>query len=136
MAEQSDWVLPGPEGVMVDQGELLLLDWCLCAPSRILPGLNDLDDVMKWKDMRYDIWDALRRMAVKNLKETNLPIQKHEAATLMGIVPTTFRWGTGPDCGYTLKTKLARYAYGFTDKDAPPAEKEEKPNVRQRYDDN
>ena len=26
--------------------------------------------------------------------------------TLLAIVPTTFRWGTGADCGYELKLKL------------------------------
>ena len=29
--------------------------------------------------------------------------------TLLAIVPTTFRWGTGADCGYELKLKLYRF---------------------------
>ena len=34
------------------------------------------------------------------------------ARILLAIVPTTFRWGTGPDCGYSLKTKLYLYLIG------------------------
>ena len=39
------------------------------------------------------------------------------ARVLLALVPTTFRWGTGSDCGFALKLKLYHFLIGERESD-------------------
>ena len=106
-AEQ-EWVLPIPEGVDVNQNELLLLDWCLCGASRILPVIDLESLVTPWHMLRMGIWECMAELKAKSSQLSHLALTDDDAKILLAICPTTFRWGTGEDCGYILKTKLAQ----------------------------
>ena len=102
-------------GVRVSQDELLLLDWVLSYPER--QAAVSLDWHMKWAELRLDIWGAL---AVAEKEKQNasaeLAVSEGDAKVLLAIIPTTFRWaGSGDDCGYSLKMKIARYLLGEPD---------------------
>lgn len=118
---------PDETGVRLAPDELLLIDWVLSAASRILPGADDLDAYMKWEQVRLRVWTHLYRAAgylendnndylglSETLAKTGLYLQldTYEARSLLAIIPTTFRWGTAPDCGFSLKAKLAQYIEG------------------------
>ena len=98
----------------LDRGELLLLDWVLCAQSRLIPNA-DLDYLLgAWHDFRLSIWSVLNTDPMNDLTSPSIPaakfhITESEAKALLALTPTTFRWGTGPDCGYSLKQKLAKF---------------------------
>lgn len=101
-----EWALPPDPTPMLDQGELLLLDWIICSASRLLPdaGLDEL--VVKWHDTRVRVWEALRRFQEPGTTEVPFPLEDAEAKVILACCPTTFRWGVGPDSGYSLKLKL------------------------------
>ena len=108
MEAEQEWVLPIPEGVDLNQSELLLLDWCCCGASRILPAGDMESLVLPWHTVRLSIWECLLELKAKSSQLARLPLIDLDAKALLAVCPTTFRWGTGEDCGYTLKTKLAQ----------------------------
>ncbi len=110
--DDKEWALPGGPGIKLDQGELLLLDWVLCGASRLIPNA-DLDYLLeKWHEFRLEIWRAIRQLKAPDVNELRLAFTDPEAKALLALVPTTFRWGTGPDCGYALKQKLSNFLLG------------------------
>ena len=114
------WNIPILESIEVTEDELLLLDWIMFSGSQLIPNAPLEDLVTKWSSFRYDVWKSIsafnRRKKVKPVDPTEpiitveqLEIDEFLARTLLALVPTTFRWGTGVDCGYELKLKLYRF---------------------------
>ncbi len=114
------WNIPILEFIEVTEDELLLLDWIMFSGSQLIPNAPLEDLVTKWSSFRYDVWKGIsafnRRKKVKPVDPTEpiitveqLEIDEFLARTLLALVPTTFRWGTGVDCGYELKLKLYRF---------------------------
>lgn len=113
-------VAPPPPGVDLDAGELLLVDWVLCGSSHILQA-NNLDElVARWHILRLNVWSGLKALAdmdrrpsrtadPKVPKVVRYELTGEDAERLLALVPTTHRWGTGPDVGYALKMKLALF---------------------------
>lgn len=107
----------GP-GLHFDLDQLLLLDWMLTPCSNIYPQAT-LDVVMSWQDLRMRvldslaIWDRAPRMTdgtpvdPKPIPETAISLT--DANVLAAICPTEFRWGSGVNCGLSLKLKLRAY---------------------------
>ena|SRR2546426_9533112 len=111
---EPEWELPAPPpppGIDLEAGELLLIDWVLCGASHILP-VHELEELVpRWHDLRLEVWRGLHVLAAgpKAPKQTHYLLSESEAEKLLALVPTTHRWGTGPDCGYTLKLKIAGF---------------------------
>lgn len=106
------------QSLQVNRDELYLLDWVLLypAPAQTL----SLDDAMKFADLRYAIWDALHEIAYCLARDNQqsdrmcwpLAVVEQDARVLLALVPTTFHWGAGADCGLSLKGKLFRLLSG------------------------
>ena len=47
-----------------------------------------------------------------------------ETEELLALVPTTFRWGTGEDVGFSLKQRLAESLWGQAEQDAAEKRKQ------------
>jgi hypothetical protein len=112
MVLDNDWGIPALESIKVTEDELLLLDWVMCSGSQLIPNAPLEDLVTNWSSFRVDVWKGISTINRfnKNLPVTeNLAIDEFLARTLLALVPTTFRWGTGTDCGYELKLKLYRF---------------------------
>ena len=114
------WELPSLDSITLTEEELLLLDWAMCSGSALIPSASLEDLVTNWSSFRYDVWKGIsafnRRKKVKPVDPTEpiitveqLEIDEFLVRTLLALVPTTFRWGTGIDCGYELKLKLYRF---------------------------
>ena len=114
------WNIPILEFIEVTEDELLLLDWIMFSGSQLIPNAPLEDLVTNWSSFRYDVWKGIsafnRRKKVKPVDPTEpiitveqLEIDEFLVRTLLALVPTTFRWGTGIDCGYELKLKLYRF---------------------------
>jgi hypothetical protein len=114
------WNIPILEAIEVTEDELLLLDWIMFSGSQLIPNAPLEDLVTNWSSFRYDVWKGIsafnRRKKVKPVDPTEpiitveqLEIDEFLVRTLLALVPTTFRWGTGIDCGYELKLKLYRF---------------------------
>ena len=122
---QNEWSLPSTGGrktthvLSLDRDEFLLVDWLICGASRLLPD-GSLEELRKWDDIRFNVWRALRFADTCSTADPpkvipatqSLTIRPPDAAILFALAPTTFRWGTGPDCGYSLKAKLSAYLEG------------------------
>ena len=116
----SEWNLPGGPVLRLTADELSLIDWSLCMYAHVLPG--DLGDYMKWESVRAVVWHSLDLLwdpALYRAKEGSVVIliTLEVAAALLAILPTTHRWGTGFDCGFSLKRKLSRFLRGLTTDD-------------------
>ena len=112
MVLDNDWGIPALESIKLTEEELLLLDWVMCSGSLLIPNASLEDLVTNWSSFRADVWKGISSINRynKNLPITeSLPIDEFLARTLLAVVPTTFRWGTGADCGYELKLKLYRF---------------------------
>lgn len=107
-----DEFLSATPKIKVTRDELLLLDWILIFPAPA--GQIDMDWHMKWKDLRLTIWNKIIHLPPAT-GEDSLELSEEDAGTLLCLVPTTFRWGQGDDCGYSLKYKLARFLLGEVD---------------------
>ena len=107
--ESPEWALPADPTPRLDMGELLLIDWIICGSSRLLPNA-DLDYLVKsWHTFRLQVWKTLDEFTDPAITERPFIIGIPEAKALFALAPTTFRWGTGSDCGFSLKQKLSRY---------------------------
>ncbi len=107
--DEKEWAIPPAPGINLDRGELLLVDWVLCSASRLIPNA-DLDHLLNsWHDMRLAVWKSVAQLDTPTSSEAKFRLSDTEAKALLAVVPTTFRWGTGPDSGYSLKQKLARF---------------------------
>ena len=133
--DDQDWQLPLVEFIKVNEEELLLLDWVVGSASGLIPGAT-LDELMtNWSFLRFDVWQHIYEL--KKLqssgsstagKELPLSMDDWTARTLLAIVPTTFRWGTGQDCGYSIKMKLCRFLIGERDDDDKAQADSDTPN--------
>ena len=120
--DDQDWQLPPVEFIKVNDEELLLLDWVIGSASGLIP-MATLDELMSnWSSLRLDVWQHIYEL--KKLSSGSPPgavcslsMDDFTARILLAIVPTTFRWGTGPDCGYSIKMKLCRFLLGERDDD-------------------
>ena len=130
MALDDGWELPALETIFVPEEELLLLDWVMCSASGLIPNATIEDLVTNWTSFRYDVLKSLSSLSrQRNVKSPTistaletLPIDEFTARTLLALVPTTFRWGTGVDCGYDLKLKLYRFLVKEVEVDASDTE--------------
>lgn len=110
-------MLEDAKRLQLNRGELLLLDWILVYP---MPNTGaDLDWHMEWQKVRLNIWSGIEELeerAKGNLEVvTDLVLKDNEVNVLLALVPTTFRWGDGDDCGMSLKIKLYRALVGAED---------------------
>ena len=112
MVLDNDWGIPALESIKLTEEELLLLDWFMCSGSQLIPNASLEDLVTNWSSFRADGWKGISTINRYNKNHPiteSLPIDEFLARTLLAVVPTTFRWGTGADCGYELKLKLYRF---------------------------
>ena len=118
--------------------ELLLLDWVLCAQGEKADP-ETLQKLDGWRDLRERVWRAIVRHDMTILPgPVEMEVTEYECGQLLMLLPTTFRWGTGEDVGFTLKRKCAaqlwqgdeesivklRAMLGGTDADSSPAASE------------
>lgn len=110
MLEEIERLYPRP-ALHLNSEELALLDWVLHYP---LPNTQvDLAWHMRWNPLRERIWELLA-IAFDREKENPKPagatydliVEEEDVPVLLAILPTTFRWGAGDDCGFSLKVKL------------------------------
>ena len=117
--DDQDWQLPLVEFIKVNEEELLLLGWVIGSASGLIPGAT-LDELMSnWSSLRFDVWQHIYELKSGSSPGSmcSLSMDDFTARILLAIVPTTFRWGTGPDCGYSIKMKLCRFLLGEKDDD-------------------
>ena len=104
-------------------GELLALDWVTCAHGDTITAEDVAIELMDWSKLRERIWRGIIRCEIAQGEipaqspmppppETDFVLSEHEAAMLLGMVPTTFRWGPGEDVGFSLKLKIAQLLWG------------------------
>lgn len=114
LSEFKDWELPQLK-VGLNRDEYLLIDWILCGASRLIPNIETDELVNKWHPLRMRVWDKFIGDNIKKFTdekaEQDVPMDTETARFLLGIAPTTFRWGTGADCGLSLKLKLAEFLH-------------------------
>lgn len=123
MLEEIERLYPRP-ALHLNSDELALLDWVLHYP---LPNTQvDLAWHMRWDALRERIWGLLAVEFAKEKEEQkpskaiyDLIVEEEDVPVLLAIVPTTFRWGAGADCGFSLKVKLYWFLH-------PPQEKGDK----------
>jgi len=123
--DDQDWQLPLIEFIKVNEEELLLLDWVVGSASGLIPGASLEDLMSNWSSLRLDVWQHIYEL--KKLPTfssgpppgalCSLSMDDFTARILLAVVPTTFRWGTGLDCGYSIKMKLCRFLIGEKDDD-------------------
>ncbi len=132
MALDDGWELPALETISLTEEELLLLDWVMCSASGLIPNATLEDLVTNWSAFRSDVLKAISSLSRQRKNNPTslpgtlevLPIDEFTARTLLAVVPTTFRWGTGADCGYDLKLKLYRFLVKEVESDASNPENE------------
>ncbi len=127
------WELPSLDSISVTEEELLLLDWIMCSGSGLIPSATLEELVTNWSAFRYDVWKGIsaltkqRKGVPTEINRTiteSLTIDEFTVRTLLAIIPTTFRWGTGADCGYELKLKLYKFLSKEVEFDASSTENE------------
>jgi hypothetical protein len=131
MALDDSWELPVLESITVTEEELLLLDWVMCSGSGLIPNAPLEDLVTNWAFFRFDVWKGISDLhrqvkgvptEINGVLTQELTIDEFTARALLAVTPTTFRWGTGVDCGYALKLKLYRFLSKEVEVDASIAE--------------
>jgi hypothetical protein len=112
-----DAILHGntPAALQLNKDELLLIDWVLCVYSHTIQA--DIEEVVEaWHLLRKKVWESIEGfhsvLTTSPVPTVSFDVDDVEAKWLLGMLPTTFRWGTGPDCGYSLKRKLACFLLG------------------------
>ena len=108
-----DWFLPPVESINLTEEEFLLLDWCTGTASGLIPGAT-LDDLMeRWASLRLDVWKSIHDLienapggAVSGTSVLPLLMEEFTAKFLLAVIQTTFRWGTGADCGFSLNLTI------------------------------
>ncbi|HEY3118761.1 MAG TPA: hypothetical protein VGK54_18625 [Chloroflexota bacterium] len=100
----------------IPQPELWVIDWVLCSQGESVNG-QKLEALMSWRDLRERIWRAqmsaeLATEDPAKPAEAEIELSPEEYELLLAIVPTTFRWGTGEDCGFSLKRRIAQELWG------------------------
>lgn len=85
-----------------------MLDWLLCFPVQSNDSAHLEKLVEAWGGMRKKVWELLLNAE----EDGTLELDGNEARQLMAMIPTTFRWASGPDHGLNLKTKIANALWG------------------------
>jgi len=132
------WELPSLDSIPLTEEEFLLLDWVMCSGSGLIPSATLEDLMTSWSSFRYDVWAGIsvlnkqKKGVSPQLTTTTelLTIDEFIARTLLAIIPTTFRWGTGADCGYDLKLKLYRFLSKEVELDARSTENQTDSNPK------
>jgi hypothetical protein len=130
MLKDFDWSQLEPGAALsLTPGELLLLDWILCPASGLIPG-TELEQLIRgWEGVRQAIWGILAEIDLGKDARYPLPLNMLDAQYIFAVTPTTFRWGTGPDCGFSLKRRLYLFIQGLTPpedlpkQETPPTQK-------------
>lgn len=123
-----EWGLPKVlTHIRLDREELLVLDWhlsghYLCNCAR---GLDIGEIIGTWHEFRAAVWDGIRALSDpknpgillppavgKGTPQYDLAMDESTAKYFFNWLPTTFMWGTGRDCGYTLKVKMHCFLRG------------------------
>jgi len=116
--DDQDWQLPPVESINLTKEEFLLLDWVMGSASGLIIGAT-LEDLMeRWAPLRFDVWKSIYDLEISRGISTavySLSMDDFTARVLLAVVPTTFRWGTGTDCGFSMKIKLYRFLIGERD---------------------
>jgi len=118
--DDQDWQLPQLDDIKITAEELMLLDWILCSGSALIPNATVDDLVERWSAVRFDVWKCLsdiERQKRGPLAAVSLVMDEFTAKILLALTPTTFRWGTGQDCGFSLKMKLFHFLSGEREND-------------------
>lgn len=118
--DDQDWQLPQLENIKATAEELMLLDWILCSGSGLIPGATVDDLLERWASVRFDVWKGLNdieRTKIGPLGTVSFEMDEFTAKVLLALTPTTFRWGTGTDCGFSLKMKLFHFLTGEVEND-------------------
>ena len=94
----------------------MLLDWLFCGHGDPVTT-EQRDALMRWADLRRRVWVTvidldLAAKEVATASTADMDLSHGEQEELLALVPTTFRWGPGEDCGLSLKRKLAYELYG------------------------
>lgn len=112
--------------IRLNRDELLLLDWILTYPMPT-SGPVELDWHMhtSWRALREQVWAKLRHGGQGGM----VWIDDQDGELLLALIPTTFRWATGEDCGYSLKLKLSAALAGEEGEEA----KDEEPKGYTQY---
>ena len=134
--DDQDWQLPLVESIKVNDEELLLLDWVIGSASGLIPGATLEDLMANWSSLRLDVWQHIYELKKLPTSSSGSPpgalcslsMDDFTARVLLAVVPTTFRWGTGPDCGYSIKIKLCRFLLGERDDDDKDQTDSDTPN--------
>jgi hypothetical protein len=125
MLKDFDWGLLGPGPVMsLSAHELLLIDWIICPASGLIPGAEPEQLVKGWEGIRNAVWQVLSGADLSKDARYPLPMNELDAQFLFGVAPSTFRWGTGPDCGFSLKRRLYLFLKGITPTEDLPKQEE------------
>ena len=126
------WELPSLESSLpLTEEEFLLLDWATCSGSGLIPNATLEELMTSWPAFRYDVWKGINALSkqkkgvpteINRVLTELLSIDEFTARTLLAVIPTTFRWGTGADCGYELKLKLYKFLSKEGEDDASSTE--------------
>ena len=124
------WGLPSvPTHILLDRDELLALDWHLCGHylCNVGQGLDIREIIAVWGGFRETVWAGIEALSTPtnigvplpptmgSIPEYRLSMDEATAKYLFNWFPPTFMWGTGRDCGFTLKVKLRRFLAGEGD---------------------
>ena len=106
----------------LNRDELVLIAYLLTrpAPSETLDSSDYNRWASDWLDIKLDCFEYLeewnRKFESENKKPHEVEVEvdwpERVLAFLATIVPPTWHWGEGPDCGYSLMSKLTRSLRG------------------------
>ena len=100
----------------IPHDELLVLDWILCGQGSHA-DLALMENLMRWRDLRERVWRGIMS-AQLDAGPALMDFTETETEELLALVPTTYRWGTGEDVGFSLKQRLAESLWGQSEHDA------------------
>jgi len=106
----------------VPHDELLVLDWVFCGQGAHA-DLALMENLMRWRDLRERVWRGIMS-AQLDKGPALMDFTETETEELLALVPTTFRWGTGEDVGFSLKQRLAESLWGQAEQDAAEKRKQ------------
>lgn len=107
-----DWRVPAlSTHINLDRDELLCLDWHLSGHYLVGRGEDIGYIIDRWHDFRVLIWTGIKTLGSLP-GDYPLLLEEGAAKYLFNWLPPTFMWGTGRDCGFTLKMKLRGFLTG------------------------
>lgn len=100
----------------IPHDELLVLDWILCAQGQHA-DLAVIENLMRWRDLRERVWRGIISSTLDKSGPALVELSEIECEELLALIPTTFRWGTGEDVGFSLKQRLANELWETAERD-------------------